>query len=155
MPLSLPRPACLAAPLRLLPAPVLNAMAACLATQVLRQALADGDLEELEGKVVAVSLRRPTLTLRVTVRGHAVRPAGAGPAVVTIGAEMEDLLLVAAQLSDPDTLFFRRRLQLSGDTALGLTVKNALDSASFESLPPGSVPLLRQLAEQVPPTPDR
>ncbi|MGL4734573.1 MAG: ubiquinone anaerobic biosynthesis accessory factor UbiT, partial [Enterovibrio sp.] len=45
-------------------------------------------------------------------------------------------LLLAARKEDPDTLFFQRRLLIEGDTALGLQVKNALDSVDLSALPP-------------------
>lgn len=37
-----------------------------------------------------------------------------------------NLLLIAAQKRDPDTLFFQRKLMMSGDTQLGLAIKNWL-----------------------------
>src|SRR3546814_14074823 len=46
-----------------------------------------------------------------------------------------DLLLLAARLEDADTLFFQRRLVLTGDTELGLTVRNLLDRLPWESVP--------------------
>jgi len=32
---------------------------------------------------------------------------------------------------DPDTLFFKRKLQIEGDTELGLITKNLLDSVEW------------------------
>src|SRR3546814_2476010 len=46
-----------------------------------------------------------------------------------------DLLLLAARLEDADTLFFQRRLVLTGDTELGLTVRNLLDRLPWEAVP--------------------
>src|SRR3546814_17833041 len=46
-----------------------------------------------------------------------------------------DLLLLAARLADADTLFFQRRLVLTGDTELGLTVRNLLDRLPWEAVP--------------------
>jgi predicted lipid carrier protein YhbT len=51
-------------------------------------------------------------------------------------------MLLAARREDADTLFFQRRLRMSGDTELGLYLKNFLDA--FE--PPARwVPLTRAL----------
>lgn len=47
----------------------------------------------------------------------------------------EIFLHLAARRTDPDTLFFRRKLSLSGDTELGLAVKNFLDTIDWERLP--------------------
>jgi predicted lipid carrier protein YhbT len=46
-----------------------------------------------------------------------------------------DLLLLASRLEDADTLFFQRRLQLTGDTELGLAVRNLLDQLPWETIP--------------------
>ncbi|MGQ4277497.1 ubiquinone anaerobic biosynthesis accessory factor UbiT [Pseudidiomarina sp. E22-M8] len=42
------------------------------------------------------------------------------------------LLQLSTQQVDPDTLFFRRKLLLTGDTELGLQVKNLLDTIELE-----------------------
>ena len=46
-----------------------------------------------------------------------------------------DLLLLASRLEDADTLFFQRRLVLTGDTELGLTARNLLERLPWESVP--------------------
>ena len=46
-----------------------------------------------------------------------------------------DFVAMICQQVDPDTLFFRRRLQLLGDTELGLECKNLLDRIGPERLP--------------------
>lgn len=56
-----------------------------------------------------------------------VRQHGPTPDVALAG-NIEDLLLLMTQQVDPDTLFFRRRLILTGDTELGLELKNFLDT---------------------------
>ncbi|MBK7903819.1 MAG: SCP2 sterol-binding domain-containing protein [Proteobacteria bacterium] len=48
-----------------------------------------------------------------------------------------DLLLLASRLEDADTLFFHRRLELTGDVELGLAVRNLLDQLPWDSLPLG------------------
>ena len=45
-------------------------------------------------------------------------------------------LLLASRQEDPDTLFFRRRLVIEGDTELGLAVKNLVDSLDPDLMPP-------------------
>lgn len=58
--------------------------------------------------------------------------------------EMPDLRLAANTIDfarmmmleeDPDTLFFNRKLQIEGDTELGLIVKNLLDSVDWQATP--------------------
>ena len=45
--------------------------------------------------------------------------------------------LLASRLEDADTLFFHRRLELTGDVELGLAVRNLLDQLPWDSLPLG------------------
>ena len=46
----------------------------------------------------------------------------------TIRGGWREFLCLATRREDPDALFFQRRLVIEGDTELGLTVKNLLDS---------------------------
>jgi predicted lipid carrier protein YhbT len=55
----------------------------------------------------------------------------------TVRGGATDLLLLASRLEDADTLFFQRRLQLTGDTELGLAVRNLLDQLPWETIPLG------------------
>ena len=58
-----------------------------------------------------------------------------GPAEATVRGSATDLALLASRLEDADTLFFQRRLELTGDIELGLTVRNLLDRLPWEDLP--------------------
>lgn len=48
-----------------------------------------------------------------------------------VGASLRDLWALARREEDPDSLFFRRRLNLEGDTELGLLFKNTMDAFDF------------------------
>ncbi len=50
---------------------------------------------------------------------------------------LTDLLLLTSRQEDADTLFFQRRLQLTGDTELGLTARNLLERLPWETVPLG------------------
>jgi len=54
---------------------------------------------------------------------------------VTIEGTTYTFLLLAMRMEDADTLFFRRQLKTSGNTELGLHIKNFLDALEPESLP--------------------
>jgi len=54
---------------------------------------------------------------------------------LTIEGTVYTFLLLATRKEDADTLFFRRQLKTSGDTELGLYVKNFLDGLEPETLP--------------------
>ena len=68
---------------------------------------------------------------------------------VVFTASAEDFMRLALRQEDPDTLFFNRRLRIEGNTDLGLTVKNMLDSVELDvllgGLPPGMVQLAGRL----------
>jgi predicted lipid carrier protein YhbT/chorismate mutase len=68
------------------------------------------------------------------------------PAEATVRGSLTDLLLLASRLEDADTLFFQRRLELSGDTELGLTLRNVLDRLPWEQVPLGLRIALNRLA---------
>ncbi len=149
--LPVPPPALLLRPMKLIPQPLLENLVALVAGRVLADALDDGSLDILKGRILAITVSGPALRLRLTLAGGRLRSAGAGPADVTISARADDLVLLAARRIDPDTLFFQRRLRLSGDTELGLAVKNVLDTVALETLPPALGSLLEHLADAVDP----
>ncbi|OLF53459.1 SCP2 domain-containing protein [Pseudomonas chlororaphis] len=82
-------------------------------------------------------LRIPDLGLcwYVTRERDGLRIAERARADVTISGNWREFLLLASRQEDPDTLFFRRRLVIEGDTELGLTLKNLIDSLDPEVLP--------------------
>ena len=136
MQLPMPRPSRLLAPLRYLPSAPLEVVIARVTSRLLAESLADGALEGLTGGALVVRMSDPEVELRFTLAGARVCPASSGdePRVI-VRAALEDLVLVLAQRTDPDTLFFQRRLRLEGDTALGLEVKNLLDAIDPAALP--------------------
>ncbi|MBM3115756.1 ubiquinone anaerobic biosynthesis accessory factor UbiT [Jeongeupia naejangsanensis] len=71
----------------------------------------------------------------VTIGFSGIRFRGeAPPADVTFTASFADYWAIARRNADPDTLFFQRRLTISGDTELGLQLKNLLDATDWEPL---------------------
>jgi predicted lipid carrier protein YhbT len=87
-------------------------------------------LAPLRGKILRIELAGLRIGPQFTLTALGLSPAF-GKADVTIRASLADYLALALRQEDPDTLFFTRRLVLEGDTELGLTVKNALDSLSM------------------------
>lgn len=87
-----------------------------------------GALEPLRGKVLRLEIAGLRIGPQFTFAGNCLVPVPFGAADVTIRAGLRDYLALALRREDPDSLFFARRLVIEGDTALGLTVKNALDS---------------------------
>ncbi len=66
---------------------------------------------------------------RCVAGGFAAGPVEGQPPALTLRARAADYLRLLAAEADTDTLFFQRRLAITGDTALGLEVKYWLDAA--------------------------
>ncbi len=105
---------------------------------VLAGPLAAGAFDDLAGRRLGVEVTDLGLRWVVAIGTRRIE-------VLAPGAESEssvrgsatDLLLLASRLEDADTLFFQRRLQLTGDTELGLAVRNLLDQLPWEKIPLG------------------
>jgi O2-independent ubiquinone biosynthesis accessory factor UbiT len=87
-----------------------------------------GALEPLRGKVLRIEIAGLRLGPQFTLAGDCLVPVPFGAADVTLRAGLRDYLALALRREDPDSLFFKRRLVIEGDTALALIVKNALDA---------------------------
>ena len=84
-------------------------------------------LEPLRGKVLRLEISELGVGPQLTLTRMSLVPALGMPDVV-VRASVRDYVSLALRREDPDSLFFSRRLVIEGDTALGLVVKNALDS---------------------------
>jgi predicted lipid carrier protein YhbT len=126
--------------LQLLPeAPPAHVLALALNAGLCMELVSRSALELLAGKTVALEASDLGTRVRVAYdgnrfRAHAGRAPGE-PADLTIRATGADFLLLALRREDPDTLFFTRRLVMTGDTELGLIVKNVLDAIDWSRLP--------------------
>ncbi|EKS8573956.1 SCP2 domain-containing protein [Salmonella enterica subsp. enterica serovar Newport] len=114
-----------------------------------RQALADGELEFLEGRWLSIHVRDIYLKWYTTVENEKLIVSQQADADVSFSADASDLLMIAARKQDPDTLFFQRRLVIEGDTELGLYVKNLMDAIELEQMPKALRVMLLQLADFV------
>lgn len=54
---------------------------------------------------------------------------------LAFAANLSAYLQLLARQEDPDTLFFNRELEITGDTELGLIVKNMLDAVEWPKFP--------------------
>ena len=130
-------------PLRLMPSVLHSRALAGILNQVMKEALADGELDFLEGRRVAIEIDDIGVRYRLALTNGRICGYGQDtPADASIAGGLHEFLLLAARREDADTLFFQRRLRMSGDTELGLYLKNFLDA--FE--PPARwAPLTRAL----------
>ncbi len=102
---------------------------------VFEEALQDGDFEFLHGKHLKVEIRDVPLVWYFGFNGRQLTVSQYAAADATISGGLREFLLLAGRQEDPDTLFFQRRLQINGDTELGLEVKNILDTIDLDRLP--------------------
>lgn len=114
-----------------------------------RQALADGELDFLEGRWLSIHVRDIGLLWYTSVINGRLVVSPEAEADVSFSADASDLLMIAARKQDPDTLFFQRRLVIEGDTELGLYVKNLMDAIELEQMPRALRIILLQLADFV------
>lgn len=125
-----------AAPLRLAPFALQKALLEQVLNRAFRESIEQGELDFLDGRTVLLEI--PDLGWRwpITLRTGCIRVLrGACRADTIIRGRAAILAAVAAGLTDPDTLFFQRRLSVEGDTELGLALKNFLDGLDPAQLP--------------------
>ena len=105
-------------------------------TRVLAAPLSAGTLAFLRDRRLGIDVTDLDLHWVVGLHGDRLVVAGGTPEASVRGSAT-DLLLLAARQEDADTLFFQRRLVLTGDTELGLTARNVLDRLPWEQVPLG------------------
>ena len=123
--------------LQLLPeAPPAHMLALALNAGICFGLVSRGALEPLSGKTVSLEASDLGTRVRVAYDGNRFKAYdGSAPADVTIRSTVSGFLALALRREDPDTLFFTRRLVMTGDTDLGLTVKNLLEAIHWPPLP--------------------
>lgn len=98
-----------------------------LLNRTFAEPLLEGEFDALEDRRITLHVEDLGVVLTLTLVGQRfalTREAGEA----TIRGGWREFLCLATRREDPDALFFQRRLVIEGDTELGLTVKNLLDS---------------------------
>jgi len=100
------------------------------------------DLAELEDKLFRVRIYDTGGEACFTYRNGLFRPVfrPERDPDLAFAAHLSAYLQLLSRQEDPDTLFFNRELEITGDTELGLRVKNMLDAVEWPTLP--KLPLL-------------
>ena len=106
--------------------------------------LPEDELTALEDKLFRVRVLDTGGEASYTYRGGLFRPVFRPEREpdLAFAANLSAYLQLLARQEDPDTLFFNRELEITGDTELGLTVKNMLDAVEWPKLS-DRLPLLR------------
>jgi len=129
-------PALLQAPLRILPQTLKTTPLQKFLNTVFAAELAEDELEFLEERRITVAVSDAHLEFSLTVLENKliVGPALPDPEL-RIQSTIYSLMQLATGTEDSDTLFFRRHLKMTGDTELGLFIKNFLEGISIDTLP--------------------
>ncbi|MEA5672439.1 SCP2 sterol-binding domain-containing protein [Pseudomonas sp. MH2] len=120
-----------------------------LSARLFAEPLREGAFELLRGHWLRLHVSDLGLSWCVTCQGARLKVVARSTADVTIRGNWREFLLLASRQEDPDTLFFRRRLVIEGDTELGLGVKNLLDALDPEQMPPSVWRVMRRMGEAI------
>ena len=131
-----PPPRRIAPLLRVLPPSMQKRLLERAMAKVLAAPMADGTLDFMAGRRLGIEVSDLGLRWVVELQGQQLVVVDT-PAEATVRGTATDLLLLAGRLEDADTLFFQRRLVLTGDVELGLTARNLLDRLPWEKVPLG------------------
>lgn len=117
---------------RCMPAPLLS-LPFVAGLEVARGARYLTPPEELNGRSFAITVSDLGMRHVFCCRDGRFRPHWSEQTDLEFCAKAVDFLGLLRGKTDADTLFFQRRLQISGDTELGLIVKNWLDATQRPS----------------------
>jgi predicted lipid carrier protein YhbT len=132
----LPPPSMVALPVRLCPPPIQRRILERVLNHLLNELTTEGEFDFLAGRRLAIEVEDMRLRWLITAgEGRLEAVPRRQRADATIRGRAVEFLLLASRLEDPDTLFFQRRLEVTGDTAIGLTTRNLLDRLPLEALP--------------------
>ena len=106
--------------------------------RVLAAPVSSGALAALDSRRLGIEVSDLGLRWVVSLRDGRMQACAAGEAAEsTVRGTATDLLLLASRREDADSLFFQRRLMLTGDIELGLTARNLLDQLPWSEVPLG------------------
>jgi len=152
-------PTLLAKPLAFLPDKISEPLFNFTLNKVFKPALEDEELEFLTNRWLKLTLTDVNFHCYITVKKtddvHHLLVKRELPELkaqqdVEFSADVHSLALLARKQVDPDTLFFQRKLMVTGKTELGLAIKNFLDDFDFkESLPDPVKQLFNKLESQL------
>jgi predicted lipid carrier protein YhbT len=123
-------------PLAWVPLPVTSKAITSAMNTMFAIPLQEGELGFLADRVMNVFISDAELRFSIRLADGKLQAGTEAPeADLTIEGTVYTFLLLATRKEDADTLFFHRQLKTSGDTELGLHVKNFLDGLEPETLP--------------------
>ena len=122
-----------AIPLRVVPVPFQAVALTIAINHVLSGQSLKERLWELDNKSVSVHVLDIPWLMHFHIRRGRIRAAPELSSTdVAISGNLRGFLQLLAGREDPDTLFFQRRLNMEGDTATGVYIKNMLDALEYD-----------------------
>jgi len=107
-----------------------------LLNELVRRRIMPADMVLLDGRRFEIHVADAGLRLCFAAAGPDFTiDGGRGEPDLRLSATLADFGRMMLREEDPDTLFFKRRLVIEGDTELGLIVKNLLDSVDWSHTP--------------------
>ena len=108
----------------------------CALNLLLKKGVLPADMSLLAGKHYEIDVLDAGLKVRFTATEQKFcQDNYKGEPDLRLAANTVDFMKMMLREEDPDTLFFNRKLQIEGDTELGLIVKNLLDSVDWSQTP--------------------
>lgn len=96
---------------------------------LLKKERQQNELDFLKGQVARVEITDLKFDFSFTLINQKLVVTVPGrPGDATLKSDQESMLKILHGEVDPDTLFFRRKLLITGDTELGLYIKNMIDT---------------------------
>ncbi len=121
---------------RIVPKPLQNHFVLYQLNHLAKVFMEDGELDFMEGKIARVELRDLSANWYFTKVGKrlVMLDQETEHTDVEFSGTLNAMVLMASQQVDPDTLFFNRDLKITGDTELGLEIKNLIDQFDLNLL---------------------
>ena len=115
--------------------------------------ISDGDFSFLEGRRLQIKVLDAELFVVLSYCNHKIvcLHLSSYPieSDVILSIATEDAIGLIQQQLDPDTLFFQRKLKISGDTDLAHQVKNTIDTLDPENIPQWVLKIISKYNQKV------
>lgn len=107
-----------------------------LLNQLLNRGILPADMSLLANRIFEIVVSDMGMTIRFSANEQKflVNSSGGEPDL-RLTANTAEFFKMMLRKEDPDTLFFNRKLDIEGDTELGLIAKNLLDSIDWTRVP--------------------
>jgi predicted lipid carrier protein YhbT len=127
-------------PIKLVPYGIQKKVLTKILRGVFEESITAGEMDFLEGNYIKFDISDCYLSCNMTLKNKFLVLSNQSQFDANVRCKLADFILLANRKVDPDTLFFQRRLVIEGNTELGLSMKNLMDSLDPDLLP---APLLK------------